>query len=112
MINLDFIKREKMYILMLVFILVLNLIQSLHVEKRDYSEKKVMSNMTFKEIGVTEKKIKGFFESNKVSSRFFRYSIISRTSCDVVIIGSNISPSINNHKNTFTLYIETMISQI
>lgn len=61
---------------MLFFILAVNVMSVGRVEKAPHDEKKPFSAMTLKEIGITGEKVKGFFESEKVSARFFKYSII------------------------------------
>jgi len=71
-----FIKREKIYILMLAFILSINLISLIH-SNRD-QEKRVTgtiykSDMTFKEIGITEERIKDFFKSGTLTARFYAF---------------------------------------
>ena len=72
---INFIKREKVYILMIVFILTVNIINAGHTGRQVISEKKPLSNMTFEEIGVTEDKVKEFFESDTISAKFFKYAI-------------------------------------
>ena len=73
---LKFIKRERLYILMLLFIVAINVMNAGHREKAQLEEKKPLSAMTLKEIGVTEEKVKDFFESGKLNAGFFKYSII------------------------------------
>jgi len=70
---MDFIKRERIYIWMIIFILGVNLLGIGHMRKKDLSDKKSVSSMTFKDMGVTEEKVRLFFESNKPSAVFFRY---------------------------------------
>ena len=72
---LNFIKREKIYILMLLFVLAINIMNFGRAEKAQYKEKPI-STMSFEEIGVTEAKVKDFLESGKRSARFFEYAII------------------------------------
>ena len=73
---LTFIKREKIYILIVLFILAVNLM-SIGQVKKDYpEEEKALSTMTFEEIGVTEEKLTDFFESKTLTASFFKYSII------------------------------------
>ena len=72
---LDFLRREKIYIIIFVFILALNMIQAGHVKKESTEEEKTFSSMSLQEIGVTEEKVKEFFETDTSSARFFRYSI-------------------------------------
>ncbi len=72
---LDFLRREKIYIIIFVFILALNMIQAGHVKKESTEEEKTFSSMSLQEIGVTEEKVKAFFETDTSSARFFRYSI-------------------------------------
>jgi len=72
---LDFIRREKIYIIIFVFILALNMMHRGPVKKEATEEEKTFSSMSFQEIGVTGEKVKAFFETGKPSARFFRYSI-------------------------------------
>jgi uncharacterized protein len=77
---IDFIRREKIYILILFFILALNLFnlgrgERKHVEGKQ--EKKTVSSMTFNEIGITEQKVRDYIASGRISARFFRYGFIA-----------------------------------
>jgi len=74
---LAFIKREKIYILMILFIMAVNLINAGHArkEKEVLSEEKSLSSMTFQEMGITEDRVKDFFESERPSAAFFKYTI-------------------------------------
>jgi len=73
---INFVRRERIYILMIVFVLAVNLLAQGHQEKSYTEDKKAISAMTFNELGITEEKVKDFLESNKPSARFFNYSII------------------------------------
>jgi len=72
---MDFIRREKLYVLMLFFILAVNALNTGHPEKVQ-DDGQALSNMTFEEMGVTEEKVKDFFESEKLSAKFFKYGIV------------------------------------
>lgn len=74
---LDFIKRERLYIWMVIFMLGINLLSIGHMRKKDFSDKNSISSMTFKDMGVTEEKIRLFFESKKPSAIFFKYSFFA-----------------------------------
>lgn len=74
---MDFIRRERIYIWMAIFILSVNLLNIRHVHKKDLTDKKSLSSMTFKDMGVTEEKIKLFFESEKPIAEFFRYGLFA-----------------------------------
>jgi len=74
---LRFIKRERIYIWMVIFILGINLLSIGHMRKKDLQDKKSVSSMTFKDMGVTEEKVRLFFESKKPSAIFFRYSLFA-----------------------------------
>jgi len=73
---LNFIKREKIYILIALFILAINIVTSGQVKEETLIEEKPLSTMTFEEIGITEEKVKTFLESEGLRPRFFRYSIV------------------------------------
>jgi len=70
---MNFIRRERIYIWMIIFILGMNLLGIGHMRKKDLPDKKSVSSMTFKDMGVTEEKVRLFFESKKPSAVFFRY---------------------------------------
>ncbi len=72
---LNFIRREKIYILILVFILAVNLWVLGRQEKSRFKDDSTVSSMTFEELGLTEEKVKGFLESNTPNARFFGYLI-------------------------------------
>ncbi len=72
---LDFIRREKIYILMFIFILVVNFMNTSQAKKESVAGEKALSSMTFQELGVTEEKVKDFFESEKPGALFFKYAI-------------------------------------
>jgi len=71
-----FIRQEKIYILLLLFIVAVNLMSTGGGEKVHYDEEAAFSTMTFEEMGVTEEKVASFLESGTFSARFFRYSTI------------------------------------
>ena len=73
---LDFIRREKIYIFMLLFILAVNFMSAGQSEKKQVKSEKCFSEMTLEEIGVTEERVKDFLSSGKLSARFFKYAII------------------------------------
>ncbi|OIO32555.1 MAG: hypothetical protein AUJ70_05220 [Candidatus Omnitrophica bacterium CG1_02_40_15] len=62
---------------MVIFIFGINLLSIGHMRKKDLPDKKTISLMTFKDMGVTEGKIRLFFESKKPSAIFFRYSLFA-----------------------------------
>lgn len=62
---------------MVIFIIGINLLSLGHMRAKDLLDKKSISSMTFKDMGVTEEKAKLFFESKKPSAIFFRYSIFA-----------------------------------
>jgi len=62
---------------MIIFILGVNLLSIGHMHKKDFSDKKNISSMTFKDIGVTEEKVRLFFESKNPSAIFFRYGLFA-----------------------------------
>ncbi|MFC1666854.1 lysostaphin resistance A-like protein [Candidatus Omnitrophota bacterium] len=72
----QFLKRERIYILILFFILAVNVIKVKQAEEYHHDKKESFSEMSFEDIGLTEEKIKDFFESERPSARFFKYSII------------------------------------
>mgnify|MGYP001345493792 CR=1 FL=1 len=73
---LQFIKKEKIYILLLIFIVAVNIF-ALGQEKGEAStEEQSISTMSFEEIGITEDKVKGFFESGAKSAIFFKFASI------------------------------------
>lgn len=74
---LGFIKRERLYILIFFFILAVNAVKVEQPEAGRYDEKKAFSTMSFREIGVTEDRIRDFFVSENPRARFFKYSILS-----------------------------------
>ncbi|MFC1621623.1 lysostaphin resistance A-like protein [Candidatus Omnitrophota bacterium] len=69
---LKFIRREKIYLLILFFILAVNSMQAKDVQKKEPVGKS-LSSMSFEELGVTEERVKDFFESDKLSAKFFKY---------------------------------------
>lgn len=72
---LNFIRRERIYILILFFILAVNAMHPGPSKKEALKEEKTLSGMTFEEIGVTEEKVRAFFESDRPSAKVFKYSI-------------------------------------
>ncbi|MCX5687215.1 MAG: hypothetical protein NTV71_00980, partial [Candidatus Omnitrophica bacterium] len=62
---------------MIVFILSINLLGIGHMRKKDTPDKKSVSSMTFKDMGVTEEKVRLFFESKKPNAIFFRYGFFA-----------------------------------
>jgi len=73
---LNFIRRERIYILMLFFMLAINMMNPGHVEEKHYDKEASLSTKTFEEIGVTREKVKEFFESGELRARFFKYALI------------------------------------
>lgn len=72
---LDFLRREKIYIVIFIFILALNMMHTGHV-KKEATEAKTLSSMSLQEIGITGERVKAFFETGTPSARFFKYSIL------------------------------------
>ena len=73
---IDLLKRERIYIWMVIFILGFNLFSMGHTNKKGLSNKKSISSMTFQNMGITEERVRLFFESKKPSAIFFKYSFI------------------------------------
>ena len=73
---LNFIRREKIYIFMFLFILAVNFMSAGQPEKEQVKAKKSFSEMTFEEIGVTEERVKDFLSSDKLNAKFFKYAIV------------------------------------
>lgn len=73
---IEFIKRERIYIWMVFFIVMVNLFSIGHPLKKDQVDidKTSISNRTFKDMGITEEKVRLFFESGSKSAVFFKYS--------------------------------------
>jgi len=89
---LTFIKREKIYISIVLFILAINLISIGRVKEQAPEEKtKAFSTMTFEEIGVTEEKAKTFLESEDLKAKFFKYFIVLGFFIFILSIILNIS---------------------
>jgi len=65
-----------MYIWMLIFILGINLL-NIGYSRKKTADKKSVSSMTFQDMGVTEEKIKLFFESEKPAAVLFKYGIFT-----------------------------------
>jgi membrane protease YdiL (CAAX protease family) len=76
---LEFIKRERIYIWMAFFIVMVNLLSLGYAHKKDQDnvDRKSLSGQTFKDMGITEQKVKLFFESEKPSAAFFKYSLFA-----------------------------------
>ena len=62
---------------MVIFILGINLLSIGHGRKKDASDKKSISSMTFKDMGITEERVRLFFESKKPREVFFRYGLFA-----------------------------------
>jgi membrane protease YdiL (CAAX protease family) len=64
---------------MVIFILGVNLLSAGHMHKKRISDKKEksISLMTFKDMGITEGKVKLFFESKRPGAIFFRYAFFT-----------------------------------
>lgn len=75
---LDFIKRERIYIWMAVFVIAVNLLLMgrPHKKSQEQANRKTISAQTFKDMGITENKVKLFFESKSLKSVFFKYSFM------------------------------------
>ncbi|MBU1912701.1 MAG: CPBP family intramembrane metalloprotease [Candidatus Omnitrophica bacterium] len=74
---MDFIKKERIYIWMLIFILGISLLNIGHSRKKELADKRSISSMTFQDMGVTEEKIKLFFESEKPGAVLFKYGLFA-----------------------------------
>lgn len=76
---MNFIKRERIYIWMVFFIIMVNLFSLGQPRKKDQDAvgRKSISTQTFKEMGITEQKVKLFFESKKPSAVFFKYGLFA-----------------------------------
>ena len=76
---MNFIKRERIYIWMAFFIIAINLLSfgQPHKKDQDAIDRKSISTQTFKDMGITEQKVKLFFESKKPSAAFFKYGIFA-----------------------------------
>jgi len=68
-----FIRREFIYIWMVIFILGVNILGPAHPHKKYIRDEKAISSMTFKDMGITEQKVRSFFESKRPSAVFFKY---------------------------------------
>lgn len=62
---------------MVIFILGVNLLNTGHGQIKYPQDKKSISTMTFKDMGVSEEKVRLFLESKKPSAVFFRYSLFA-----------------------------------
>jgi len=74
---IGFIKREWIYIWMVIFIVGVNLLNAGYAAGKNIPDKKGISSSAFEDMGVTEEKIKTFFESKKPSAIFFRYGLLA-----------------------------------
>lgn len=72
----QFIRREKIYILMLLFIAAINVLNTSRMPGDRHGEKASPSTQSLKEMGITEQKVKDFLESGKMSARFFKYAMV------------------------------------
>ncbi|MBU1888144.1 MAG: CPBP family intramembrane metalloprotease [Candidatus Omnitrophica bacterium] len=88
---MGFIKREKLYIFMLFFILAVNILDAGRVEKTQVREEKPLSVMTFNETGITEQKVKDYIVSDRPGARFFRYGVIAGAFIFILAIALNIA---------------------
>lgn len=87
---IDFIRREKIYILVLFFILALNILNLSRGERRHIEEKKAASSMTFSEIGITEQRVRDYIGSDRMSAKFFRYGFAAGILIFILSIMVNI----------------------
>jgi uncharacterized protein len=76
---IEFIKRERIYIWMVFFVIMVNLLSMGYPHKAGKAEidTKSISGQTFKEMGITQEKVKLFFESGKPNAIFFKYGILA-----------------------------------
>ena len=74
---MDFIRKERRYIVMAFFILLITALNLGHGQKRHVDEKGVLSAKTIGELGITEDKIKAFFESDRPLARVFKYGFMA-----------------------------------
>lgn len=72
----DFLRKDRIYVLMAVFILVINIANTGRVENVPYDEKEGLSTKTFEEMGVTEEAVKDYFKSEAPRARFFKYALV------------------------------------
>ncbi|MDO8603250.1 MAG: type II CAAX endopeptidase family protein [Candidatus Omnitrophota bacterium] len=73
----NFLRRERAYIWMAIFILSVNLLGIGHARGKNLKARKNISSMSFKDMGVTEEKIKLFLESERPGAKFFRYGFFA-----------------------------------
>ena len=74
---IDFIKREKIYIVILFFIVSVFILRIGYKEKVQTVEKnKPISSMTFQEAGITQQKVKGYFAAGGLKPIIFKSMII------------------------------------
>lgn len=88
---LNFIRREKLYVAMLLFILAVNVMSPGRTEKAQAEGRPNLSTMTFKEIGVTEERVREYFESEGPGAIFFKYSIAFAFFIFILSIALNLS---------------------
>jgi len=62
---------------MVIFIFGIHLLGMPHARRESVPAKKSISSMTFNDLGVTEEKVRLFFESKKPSAVFFKYGIFA-----------------------------------
>jgi len=74
---MEFLRRERIYIWMTFFIVAINLMNISYPVKISQPDEKGISAKTFKEMGITEERVKAFLESKKPKAIFFRYSLIA-----------------------------------
>jgi len=76
---LDFIRRERIYFLMLIFILTFTALNTGAAHKASHEESFIeedaFSNKTFKELGISEERVMDYLGSKSMSARFFRFFI-------------------------------------
>jgi len=62
---------------MVIFILGVNLFGMGHAHRRQPQNRKSVSSMSFKDMGVTEEKVRSFFESRRPGAVFFKYGLFA-----------------------------------
>ncbi|MFH1854454.1 MAG: CPBP family intramembrane glutamic endopeptidase [Candidatus Omnitrophota bacterium] len=73
----QFLRREKIYILMLFFILAVNFLNTGQTEKKRVGGEKSLSSMTLDEMGITEQKVRDYIASDRPGAGLFRYLTIA-----------------------------------
>lgn len=86
----NFLRRERIYILIFFFILAVNMLNTTRTVSKPVEEKKTLSSMTFKEIGITEEKVKDYLSSGRPSARFFRYGAVAGASIFILSLILNV----------------------